>query len=286
MHDESMTTDIQFERHKPLLFSIAYRMLGSVMDAEDVVQETYLRWQSAASSQSIDAPKAYLASIATRLSIDQLKAARHQREVYVGEWLPQPLFDDLPDPAGDPDTLSIAFLKVLESLSPVERAVLLLHDVFDYGFDEIAPIVGKSRDNCRQILHRARKAVEARRTRYEVDSAQHDALLGRFVQAAAGGDFDGLIELLSADAVSYSDGGGKVHAALRPVRTPEHVARMAIALSKRVSPEQHVRFEQVNGRMALVVYNADGSRVSVMAFDTTDERIRGIYIVVNPEKLR
>ncbi len=285
MHDEAMTPDAQFERHKPLLFSIAYRMLGSVMDAEDVVQEAYLRWQTAASAQSIDAPKAYLASIATRLSIDQLKSARHQREVYVGEWLPQPLIGEHDDPANDPDTLSLAFLKVLESLSPIERAVLLLHDVFEYGFDEIAPIVGKSRDNCRQILHRARKAVEERRPRYQVDQAQHEALLARFVQAAGDGDLEGLMALLTADAVSYSDGGGKVHAALRPVHTAEHVARFMIGLAGRIAADQTARFETINGRSALVICNADGSRASVTAFDTTGDRIRGIYIVVNPEKL-
>jgi RNA polymerase sigma-70 factor, ECF subfamily len=285
MHDDTMTPDAHFERHKPLLFSIAYRMLGSVMDAEDVVQEVYLRWQAAAAAQTIDAPKAYMASIATRLSIDQLKSARQQREVYIGEWLPQPLFDDAPDLANDPDTLSIAFLKVLESLTPAERAVLLLRDVFDYRFDEIATIVDRSQDTCRQLLHRARQKIAVRHPRYAVDQAQHEALLGRFMQAAAGGDMQGLMALLTTDVVTYSDGGGKVSAALRPVRGADAVARMMIALGGRIAADQRVSFERVNGRATLVIYNADGQRFSVTSFDTTGEQVRGIYIIMNPEKL-
>lgn len=279
-----MTHDEIFAAHKPLLFSIAYRMLGSVMDAEDAVQECYLRWQRAA-GEDIRAPKAYLASAVTRLSIDRLRQAQTQREVYVGTWLPEPVFGAPAEASELADSLSLAFLTVLESLSPVERAVLLLHDVFDYDYAEVAQIIGKSEANARQILSRARRAVAERRPRFDVTAEQHTAMLSRFAQACLDGDLDGLLDLLAEDVVSYSDGGGRVAAATRPVRGAAAVARFLLGVMRK---EMHLHFEPalINGQPGIVALSADGQRRLALVLDLADGRIRGIYNVRNPDKLQ
>src|SRR3954470_12094852 len=218
-----------YEDLRPLLFSIAYRMLGSASEAEDIVQEAFLRFHQAAKEQKIDNPKAYLSQITTRLSIDHLRSARVRRETYTGTWLPEPLLtEQVPDAsqhAETADSLSMAFLVLLESLSPVERAVFLLREVFDYPYDEIAETIGKSEDNTRQLAVRARRHVEERKPRFEADKNARDELAGRFWAAAQDGDTDGLVKLLADDVVFYGDGGGKGPAIARPLFGREKVSR-------------------------------------------------------------
>jgi RNA polymerase sigma-70 factor (ECF subfamily) len=275
-----------FDRHRPLLFSIAYRMLGSVMDAEDVVQEAYLRWQQASATE-VRSPKAYLSSVVTRLCIDQLRSARAQREKYVGPWLPEPLpTEPAPDAVVIDETLSMAFLVLLESLNPTERAVFLLREVFDYDYDEISHLVGKSEANCRQIARRARQSVAARRPRFERSPEQEEQLIARFVEACASGDMEGLLGLLSEDVTLWSDGGGKTRAALNPIYGADKVARFLSGILRKAPSGFIVRQTQINGRPGLIGYFGDGSPQGVVTFDIAGGSIRAIRLVVNPEKLR
>lgn len=277
-----------YERHRPLLFSIAYRMLGSVADAEDVVQEAFVRWREAP-EQKMQAPKRYLSTAVTRLCIDRLRSARARREEYVGPWLPEPLLmeesPDLADMAALHESLSMAFLVLLESLSPVERAVFLLREVFGYGYDEISGIVGKGEANCRQIARRAREAVAARRPRFEASQEQEERLVGRFVEACQSGDMEGLLGLLSEDVTLYSDGGGKVHAALNPIRGSDRVARFLLGILSKVPSDFSARTAQINGEPGILGYER-GRPTSVTTLEAAEGRIRAIRIVVNPAKLR
>jgi RNA polymerase sigma-70 factor, ECF subfamily len=277
-----------FERHRSLLFSIAYRMLGSVADAEDVVQEAYLRWQQAPEAE-VRSPRSYLSAVVTRLSIDRLRSARARREEYVGPWLPEPLVSERAEEVAVLDelseSLSIAFLVVLESLNPVERAVFLLREVFDYDYEEISRILGKSEDNCRQIAHRARQSVAARRPRFERSPEQEERLSRQFLEACMSGDMEGLISLLSEDVTLWSDGGGKVAAAPYPIYGPERVARFLLGVLRTVPPAFSARPAQVNGPPGVVGY-VDGSPTGVVALDVVDGRLHGVRIVVNPDKLR
>ena len=277
-----------FERYRSLLFSISYRMLGSVADAEDLVQEAYLRWREAPEAE-VRSPKSYLSAVVTRLSIDRLRSARVKREEYVGPWLPEPLLSDRAEEGADPieldESLSIAFLVLLESLNPVERAVFLLREVFDYDYEEISRIVGKSEDNCRQIARRARQSVAARRPRFDRSPAQEERLTERFVEACVSGDMEGLIGLLSEDVTLWSDGGGKVAAAPYPIHGPRAVARFLLGVLRTVPPGFSARPTQINGGRGVVGY-VDGHATSVVALDFEDGRLRGIRIVVSPQKLR
>src|SRR5438309_697561 len=228
-----MQTEAPYEELRPLLFSIAYRMVSSVSEAEDIVQEAFLRIHRAeAEGTKVDAPKAYLSAVVTRLSIDHLKSARARREQYVGQWLPEPLLtDSAPDAAAQAETadsLSMAFLVLLESLTPVERAVFLLREVFDYDYTEIAAVVGKSEENCRQIAVRARRQVEAKKPRFEASRRRRQELARRFFDAVGDGDLEGLTRMLAADAVSYSDGGGKASAFPRPLYGRDLIARVLL----------------------------------------------------------
>ena len=276
-----------FKENRGLLFSIAYRMLGSAMDAEDMVQEAYLRW-TRASQDEITSPKSYLTTIVTRLCIDHLRAARVQREQYFGTWLPEPIaaasLTETEDSAALTESLSLAFLVVLESLTPLERAVFLLHDVFGYAFPEIAQIVEKSEANCRQVAHRARQHVEAHRPRFDVSTEDQEHLTHEFLRACTTGDMDGLLETLTADVTVYADGGGKARAVPRPVIGAEKVARfIARALSKSLASFDVVP-TVVNGGPGFVL--REGGRVSgVVAFDFGAGRIAAVRIVVNPDKL-
>ncbi len=236
-----MTAAEAYEQLRPLMFSIAYRMLGRASEAEDVVQEAFLRYHRAQSGEAgkagIDSPKAYLSSITTRLCIDYLRSARVRREAYSGEWLPEPLLTDDPltgatgpDPARlaeQADSLSMAFLLLLERLSPVERAVFLLHDVFSYGYDEIARIVGKSEDNCRQLATRARRHVGEHKPRFEASRDKREELAARFFGAVGDGDMDGLVAMLAADVVVYGDSGGTPPSWPRPIVGRDRVVRLA-----------------------------------------------------------
>src|SRR5215212_9309864 len=276
-----------FDRNRPLLFSISYRMLGSVMEAEDVVQEAYLRRQE--TREQGHSPSAYLSTVVTRLCIDRLRSARVRREQYVGPWLPEPVLGEQAQEIGGKveleDTLSMAFLVMLESLTPVERAVFLLREVFDYEYAEIASLVGKSEANCRQISRRARQSVVARRPRFESSPQQEERLMEGFLQASLDGDMEALLALLSEDATLYADGGGKTRAALRPIYGADKVARFFTGILRNIPPDFTVRRTRVHGRPGLVGYFGDGSPQSVVSMEVAEGSIRTIRLVVNPEKL-
>ena len=277
-----------FERHRGLLFSIAYRMLGSVADAEDTLQDAFIRWQRA-SEADVRSPKAFLVTIVSRLCINHLQSARAQRETYVGEWLPEPL---VTDPGSDvsriaqvDESVSMAVLLLLERLTPAERAVFLLGEIFDYTHAEIAAMLDLSEANCRQLLKRARQHVRMERPRFSASGRQHGELLERFYQAAGSGDMDGLLALLSSDVVMHTDGGGKANALPLPIYGPDKVARASVfGLSKLKALKPLQRIVEINGEPGIVSY-VEGQPQSVFTIEVHDGRIRAIYIVTNPEKL-
>jgi RNA polymerase sigma-70 factor (ECF subfamily) len=273
------------EELRPYLFAIAYRMLGSVAEAEDVVQDAFLRYHEA--GVEADSPRAYLATVTTRLAIDQLRSARVRREVYPGQWLPEPLVDDeavrLAETA---DSLSLTFLHLLEQLSPVERAVFLLREVFDYPYEEIARIVGKSPDNCRQILSRAHGHVEAGRRRFDVSREERDEVARRFLAAWEEGDTDGLVELLAADVTVYGDGGGKAPAVPVPLVGAERVAKALIGWGRQARERGFVhRPALVNGEPGAVFYDPEGHVAWVTAFEIAEGVVVAVRSVLNPDKL-
>lgn len=278
-----------FTSTRPLLFSIAYRMLGSVADAEDLVQEAFVRWLEAPETE-VRAPRAYLATIVSRLAINQLQSARSKRETYVGPWLPEPLVTEYaPDPS-EPlelaESLSMAFLLMLERLSPTERAVLLLHDVFGFDYSEVAHIVDKSEANCRQLLARAKKHLGEPRARFDVDPVQADRLLNRFTEAARAGDIDGLLGVLAEDITLWADGGGKVPgAALRPIHGASSVARF-VAQRARGGADRggSVRLTRINGQPGFIVY-VSGQPQAALILGIREGRIHDIYAIANPDKL-
>jgi RNA polymerase sigma-70 factor (ECF subfamily) len=277
---------------RPAAFAIAYRMLGSVSEAEDVVQEALLRvHQALEGGEQIASPRAFVATVTTRLAINELRSARARRERYVGEWLPEPIITDgVDDPARHAETadsLSLAMLVLLESLSPEQRAVLLLHDVFDYGYPEIAAIVGKSEDNVRQIATRARRHVEQGRPRFRTTREQRDELARRFLAAAEQGDLAGLEALLSHDVELTGDGGGKVPALARSLHGRNRVARTLISwvrLAGRV-PGVSFRPVEVNGGPGALVLDPEERLVGVWALDIAGGQITSVSSIVNPDKL-
>ena len=277
--------DQSFEELRPYLFSLAYRMLGSAADAEDVVQEAYLRWQRA---EDVEHPKAYLSKVVTRLCIDHLQSARVRRETYVGPWLPEPLLTDVtPDAAEEverAESLSMAFLVMLETLSPVERAVFLLREVFGYEYGEIAEAVGRSEDNCRQIAHRAKQHLEARRPRFTAAKDKQQELLAAFFEACAFGDLDRLTGVLAEDVTLWSDGGGRVRAARRPIYGRDKVGRFVLGILAKGGDRLAIQVAEVNGQPGFVAFEGDRPE-TVAALDMTEEGISGIRLVVNPEKL-
>jgi RNA polymerase sigma-70 factor (ECF subfamily) len=277
---------------RPGAFALAYRMLGSVAEAEDVVQEALLRFDRALDAgEQIASPRAFLATVTTRLAISELRSARARREQYVGEWLPEPIITDgRDDPARHAETadsLSLAMLVLLESLSPEQRAVLLLHDVFDYGYREIAAIVGKTEENARQLAARARRHVEQKRPRFRTTRQQHDELARRFFAAAEEGDLAGLEALLAHDVELTGDGGGKVPALARSLRGRNRVARTLInwfRLADRL-PEVSLRPVEVNGGPGALYLDGEQRVIGVMAVEVAQGRITNISSVVNPDKL-
>jgi RNA polymerase sigma-70 factor, ECF subfamily len=265
---------------RPLMLSIAYRMVGSFSEAEDLVQEAFLRYHQAG---EIEAPKAWLTTVVTRLAIDHLRSARVRREEYPGTWLPEPvLADPAPDAAIRAETLSYAVLTMLERLSPAERAVFVLREAFDYDYAELARIVGKSEANCRQLAARARRHVGERRPRFEASRE----LAQRFVAALRDGATGPLIELLTEDAAFYGDGGGKAPAVRRPVHGAEAVARLLAGFSRagRRRPDVTVEAAEVNGGAGMILYE-DGHLTAVWAFELSDGAIHAIRGIVNPDKL-
>src|SRR5262245_8811550 len=273
------------EELRPYLFAIAYRMLGTVADAEDIVQDAFLRYHEA--HAQAESPKAYLATVTTRLAIDRLRSARARREVYPGEWLPEPLVDDeAVRHAETADSLSLAFLHLLEKLSPVERAVFLLREVFDYPYDEVARVVGRSPENCRQILVRAHRHVDEGRRRFDVSREERDEVARRFLAAWEEGDTDALVDLLAADATVYGDGGGKAPAVPTPLVGAERVAKALIGWGRQAHERGIVhRRAVVNGGPGLVFYEPDGRALWVAALDVADGVVVAVRSVLNPDKL-
>jgi len=278
-----------FEAYRALLFAIAYRMLGSVMEAEDIVQDAYLRYR-ATPPESIRTLKSFLTTIVHHLCIDQLKSA--QRETYVGPWLPEPIItgDDasLLSPLRqitDRESISMAFLVVLESLSPLERAVFLLREVFDYAYAEIAQITGRNEAACRQLFSRAKKHISAQRPRFPASPEAHANMVGRFMEACIAGDMDGLMSLLAADVTAWSDGGGKVAGAARhPLHGRDTVARGLIGLLSRAPEGTTFEVIEANGLPALLV-RVKGQIVSVLTLEVEGDFIRALRTVANPDKL-
>jgi RNA polymerase sigma-70 factor (ECF subfamily) len=277
---------------RPVSFAIAYRMLGSVSEAEDVVQEALLRMHQALDSgEQVASPRAFIATVTTRLAINELRSARVRRERYVGEWLPEPIITDGHDDparhAETADSLSLAMLVLLESLSPEQRAVLLLHDVFDYGYPEIAAIVGKSEDNVRQLAARARRHVQQRRPRFQTTREQRDELARRFFAAAEHGDLAGLEALLAHDVELTGDGGGKAPALPQTLRGRDRVARMVIKWFRGAArlPGVSLRPVEVNGGPGALFLDARQRLIGVCALDIADGRITSVKGMVNPDKL-
>jgi RNA polymerase sigma-70 factor (ECF subfamily) len=307
-----LTTADVYQQLRPLMFAIAYRMLGRVSEAEDIVQEAFLRYHRAQSGPAgeadgtarIDSPKAYLSAVTTRLCIDYLRSARARREAYVGEWLPEPLLTGDPQRAGHPlfadhagadpgglaeqaDSLSMAFLLLLERLSPVERAVFLLRDVFGYDYGEIAGVVGKSEDNCRQLALRARRHVGERKPRFEASRSQREELAARFFAAVGQGDMDGLVTMPAEDAVVYGDSGGTRPSWPRPVTGRDHVGRLLAGLAQQMRQVGVViRPAEVNGQPGALVLDPAGRLINVFALDIAGGQVQTIRSVINPDKLR
>ena len=283
----------QYAQYRPLMFSIAYRMTGSVSDAEDIVQEAFLRagQPSGGGNAQVESPKAYLATITTRLAIDHLRSARVRRESYVGTWLPEPLIADTePDPAElavTSDSLSMAFLVLLESLAPAERAVFLLREVFGYDYSEIASITGKTEAACRQTFTRARRRIDEGRPRFETSRADGDEVTALFLAAADGGDMTSLLERLAPDVLFYGDSGGKGEATfITPLYGREHVARLIrMQVRRTVQLGASLSAAWVNGQPGVLAHDTDGGLIAVIAFDVLDGQIQAIRVVANPEKL-
>jgi RNA polymerase sigma-70 factor (ECF subfamily) len=275
----------QFDELRPLLFSLAYRMLSSRADAEDVLQECFLRWQSA-NTDEIRSPKSYLTTVTARLSLDALKAAHRKRETYVGPWLPEPLIDQpVTDSIEMAESLSIAFLHVLETLSPVERVAFLLREVFDVSYAEVAAILETTEANSRQLVARARKHVREKRPRFTVDRERHAAVLRRFLTACASGDLTELVTQLKDDVIVYTDGGGK-GAAPNPIYGVDKVKRLLLGLARKAPPGLAGGYPaDVNGEPGFV-FTLDGKINSVLTLDLDEDgRIRTVFFVMNPDKL-
>jgi RNA polymerase sigma-70 factor, ECF subfamily len=276
-----------FEARRPRLFGLAYRMLGSRADAEDIVQEVYLRWHQADRS-AIENPEAWLVTTATRLSIDRLRRLKTEREAYVGPWLPEPIVAAEPPPDRHlelAEDLSVAFLTLLERLAPDERAAFLLHDVFDVGYDGIAAALERSEAACRQVVHRARERVRGDRKRFEATESEKAAMVHKFMTAMDARDEAALLQLFAPDATWTADGGGKSAAGLNPIVGADRMARLAVGLREKFwSPDRTMRIGTVNGEPGLHIL--DGDRlIAVISIATDGDRILGVYAVVNPDKL-
>ena len=286
-----------FETYRPYLFAVAYRMLSSAMDAEDMVQETYLRYQATPpeTQASIVSLKAYLTTILTRLCLNQLQSARRRREQYVGPWLPEPIGTESMIGATESanpeermelyESVSLAFLSLMEQLQPVERAVFLLRDVFDYEYGEIAGFLGKSETACRQAFSRAKKHLADHRPRFAPSPEAHRQMLTSFLQAVQGGDMNGLMAMLADDVTLYTDGGGKARgAATRPVIGRDAVARFSMGGSRLVPQSATIAIEEINGEPSLVI-RVGGRAFSVIAIEVDGQRIHGVRVIGNPDKL-
>lgn len=289
-----MSTDTvtdAFEEHRPVLLGVAYRMLGRVADAEDVVQEAWLRWAGGDRSE-VREPRAYLVRVTTRLAIDRLRQIKARGETYVGPWLPEPYLTDFGDTAPDTaeqvvltDSVSLAVLVVMESLSPLERAVFVLREAFGYPYSDIAAMLDRGEPAVRQLAARARKHVEERRPRYDVDPARRRDLTERFLAAAAGGDLEGLMKLLAPDVRLVGDSGGKSRAPLRVLESADKVGRFLAGITRKGIQDFSVRLLELNGGPAVLVL-AGGRPDAVFQLDVVDGWVQTVYIIRNPDKLR
>jgi RNA polymerase sigma-70 factor (ECF subfamily) len=276
-----------FNTHRQALFGIAYRMLGRVSEAEDLMQEVWLKWQKQ-DLKEIETPKAWLVSVTTRLCIDEMKSARRTREEYYGVWLPEPLLEnsaDAPDHLADlTDSLTMAFMMMLETLGPVERAVFLLHEVFGHSYADTAGIVGKSEANCRQIIRRAKAGLQANPQPSAPPNDQARRVVEQFALATSTGQIDRLLDLLMEDVTVYNDGGGKVKAAGLPIRNADRVSRFLVGIQRKLPADSESRFVTVNGMPGLLMLSG-GSIYGAFSFELAAGRIRNIYGIWNPEKL-
>ena len=288
MIDRSVHEDL-FQAHRSQLMALAYRMTGSLADAEDVLQEAYLRWERT-DPQSVRKPKAYLSATVTRLCLDVLKSAKARRESYVGPWLPEPVLGDQEMAADDATALaedvSVALLLALERLSPLERAAFLLHDVFDYSYHEIGKTLNRSEAACRQLVSRARAQVQSERPRFRPSRDEYERVVLAFGAALTTGDLRRLRETLAKDAVLYADGGGQVRSALRPVRGSDRIARFFHGVWKKfpLAKSAQILRQSVNGGPGFVIID-DGRPIQTFAFDVHHGRIQTVYVMRNPEKL-
>ena len=291
--DKAMDSAATFQEYRALLFSIAYRMLGSADEADDVLQDAFVRFQ-AATSDEIRSPKAFLSTIVTRLCLNQLKSARATHERYVGQWLPEPVptaeligRNDPERHALDADSISIAFMTLLQNLTPAERAVFVLHEVFDYGYGEIAGMLEKSEPACRQLFSRAKRFIAENRPRFRTTPEEHRRILEAFMRASASGDLEGLTAMLTEDAVFWADGGGKIPgAALKPIRGRAAVVRFVFGLTRHFLPAGATfALADVNGRPTVLVRNANGSAAFVVSVEIEDGRVESIWAIANPDKL-
>jgi RNA polymerase sigma-70 factor (ECF subfamily) len=275
----------EFERYRVLLFSIAYRMTGSASDAEDLAQETWLRYQASA-DQEIVSPKAYLTTITTHLALDYLKSARVTREQYFGTWLPEPILtaEDSEAILERQEELSLAFLHLLERLSPPERAVFLLHEVFEYPFGEIGPMLEKSPSNCRQIFHRAKQALQDQRARFHPEPQRQRQLLLGFLSASQAGNMDALTGMLAQDAITWADGGGKVQTVPRPIYGQQAVARFWLGVARKGPRLLTYSAEEINGEPAMLFWD-EGQLYGVLSLTVSAAGIQDICALLNPEKL-
>jgi RNA polymerase sigma-70 factor (ECF subfamily) len=277
-----------FTEHRSLLFGIAYRMLGRIAEAEDMVQETWLRWQRQ-NPVGIRSPKAWLVAAVTRLCIDQLRSARHEREEYYGVWLPEPLVESATPAARQSealsDSLTMAFMLMLETLSPIERAVFLLRNVFDYEYAEIAEIVNKSEANCRQIVSRARARLAQPAGSPTPPSGHAERIVQQFLVAQRTGSVSDLLALLTEDATLYADGGGRVPSVGRPIRGADQISRFFVGIRRLLPANLELRVTPMNGSIGVLAI-VDHHIIQTLSFDITEDRVRAIYIVRNPEKLK
>jgi RNA polymerase sigma-70 factor (ECF subfamily) len=276
-----------FEELRRRLFRIAYQMIGTTADAEDIVQEAYLRWHQADTEQ-IRSPEAWLVSVVTRLSIDKLRKASVEREKYIGSWLPEPLIASTsPTPEEELETasnLSMAYMVLLERLTPVERAAFLLHDVFDCAYPLIANVLRKSEAACRQVVHRARQRVRSEQSRFKANDAALRSLINQFMAAADAGDDAALTSLFAKDATLTSDGGGVVPAARKVVHGRSRIARLYLLLAKKLGSRLRKEILTINGEPGLAMY-LDGAPLATVSFETDGESITALYTVLNPQKL-
>ncbi|MFF7320850.1 RNA polymerase sigma-70 factor [Streptomyces albogriseolus] len=279
-----------FEEHRPVLMGVAYRMLGRVADAEDVVQDAWLRW-SGGDRTAVREPRGFLVRITTRLAVDRLRQIKARGETYVGPWLPEPYATDFGDTVTDTaeravlaDSVSLAVLVVLETLSPLERAVFVLREAFGYPYADIAAMLDRGEAAVRQLAARARRHVDERRPRYDVDPARRRDLTERFLDAAAGGDLAGLMELLAPDVRLVGDSGGKARAPLLVLDGADHVGRFFVGVAGKGLPDASVRVVELNGGPALLVLSG-GKPDTVVQIDADGDRIRTVYVVRNPDKL-